>query len=458
MRCSRNSFSFLRNSRSCGDIIATGAGTFVCGASGGALDADGRDAAGPSGIGADTGASPRLFVLVTRGAMIAFSTLVELQTAAFSGESLMASEPMCRKIPTLRASSREGGIAPFPRHRCEQPLALDLQDLVIENLSTVMQLLAFKAARLSAFSGFRQRGTRRRTIASTFRETEEGSPLRGSSSATVTSRTRARAIAPALFPGALVLRRSIIHATHAATGHGRHRCLFLRSLGDHRLCGDEQPCNRGCILQRGADHLGRINDPVRHEVFELAGLRVEAEGMGVVVLDLADHHRAVFACVDRNLSRRPRERFFDHLDAVPLVFVFAPQLLQRLAGAQQSDTTPGENAFLNRGPGRMHGIVNAVLAFLHLDLSGATDADHGNPARKLRQPLLQLLTIVVGGSFLDLRLDLSYTSLNIVLLAGTTHDRGVLLLDRHLLGTAKHIDRHVLKLDTEVRGHHGTAS
>src|SRR5262245_5953069 len=34
MRCSRNSFSLLRNSRSCGDIMATGAGTFVCGASG----------------------------------------------------------------------------------------------------------------------------------------------------------------------------------------------------------------------------------------------------------------------------------------------------------------------------------------------------------------------------------------------------------------------------------------
>jgi hypothetical protein len=41
----------------------------------------------------------------------------------------MASEPMCRKIPTLRASSREAGIAPFPRHRCEQPLALDLRDV-----------------------------------------------------------------------------------------------------------------------------------------------------------------------------------------------------------------------------------------------------------------------------------------------------------------------------------------
>src|SRR5215471_10753401 len=79
-------------------------------------------------------------------------------------------------------------------------------------------------------------------------ETEEGSPLRGSSSATVTSRRRARAIARALFPGVLVLRRSIIHATHAATGHGRHGCLLLRSLGDHRFSSDEQASNRGRIL------------------------------------------------------------------------------------------------------------------------------------------------------------------------------------------------------------------
>ena len=59
--------------------MATGAGTFVCGASGDALEADGCDDAGPAGIGADTDASPRPFVPATRGAMIAFSTLVELQ-------------------------------------------------------------------------------------------------------------------------------------------------------------------------------------------------------------------------------------------------------------------------------------------------------------------------------------------------------------------------------------------
>src|SRR5262249_20567091 len=152
------------------------------------------------------------------------------------------------------------------------------------------------------FPGFRQRPTRRRTIASTFRETEEGLPLRGSSSATVTLRMRARAIARALVPVTLVLRRSIIHATHAATGHGRDGCLLLRSLSDHRLSSDEQARYRGRILQCRADHLGRVNDPVRHEVLELAGLRVVAEGIGIVVLDLAGYHRAVFACVDRNLA------------------------------------------------------------------------------------------------------------------------------------------------------------
>jgi hypothetical protein len=54
---------------------------------------------------------------------------IDQRFAAFSGESLMASVPMCRNIPTLRASSREVGIALFPRHRCEQPLAFDLQDV-----------------------------------------------------------------------------------------------------------------------------------------------------------------------------------------------------------------------------------------------------------------------------------------------------------------------------------------
>jgi hypothetical protein len=102
-------------------------------------------------------------------------------------------------------------------------------------------------------------------------------------------------------------------------------------------------------LQRRTDHFGWINDPFRYEVFEFASLRIEAEGVAVIVLDLAYDQRAIFACVDRDLARWPGERLFDHLDAVPLVFVFALELVQRLTGTQQSDTTPGRMPSLDRG-------------------------------------------------------------------------------------------------------------
>src|ERR1700730_10603751 len=185
--------------------------------------------------------------------------------------------------------------------------------------------------------------------------------------------------------GSTGLCRSVIHAAHAATGHGRRRRLLFRHFSYHRLGSDKQACNRGRILQRRADDLGRIDDPLRHEVFELAGLRVEAESVGVAVLDLADYNRAVLACVDRDLTRRPGERLFDHLDAVPLVFVFTLQLVQRLPGTQQSDAAPGKDAFLDRGPGSVHGIINAILALLHLDLGGTADADHCDSTCELGQ-------------------------------------------------------------------------
>jgi hypothetical protein len=63
VRCSRSSFSFLRNSCSCGDIIATG--DFVSGAVGVANSAD----------GADLDLEERL----SAGAMIVFSTLADPQ-------------------------------------------------------------------------------------------------------------------------------------------------------------------------------------------------------------------------------------------------------------------------------------------------------------------------------------------------------------------------------------------
>src|SRR4029077_4303638 len=95
-------------------------------------------------------------------------------------------------------------------------------------------------------------------------------------------------------------------------------------------------------------------------------------------------------------------------------------------------------------------VINAILALLDLDLGRAADADHRDAARELGQTLLQLLTVVVRGGLLDLRLDLRHARLDVGLLAGAVDDGGVFLVDHHLLGAAEHLQGDVLELDAEV--------
>src|SRR6516162_7007037 len=87
---------------------------------------------------------------------------------------------------------------------------------------------------------------------------------------------------------------SVIHSAHAARRHARCT-LGLRSVANHGLGGDQQPRNRGGILQRYPHDLGRIDNPGRHHVFIIARLRVKA----VIRVIL----------VSRNLSYRRLKRF-----------------------------------------------------------------------------------------------------------------------------------------------------
>src|SRR5438552_14756693 len=83
---------------------------------------------------------------------------------------------------------------------------------------------------------------------------------------------------------------SVIHAAHAAHAAGWHtgRALGLRPVADHRLGGDQQPRDRGGVLQRYPHDLGRIDDPGDDQVLVLARLCVEAEIWFVLVGQLAD--------------------------------------------------------------------------------------------------------------------------------------------------------------------------
>ena len=81
----------------------------------------------------------------------------------------------------------------------------------------------------------------------------------------------------------------------------------------------------------------------------------------------------------------------DDVDADLLVVIVGLELLQRLDGVEERDAAAGDDAFLDRGAGRVHRVVDAILALLDLDLGGAADTDDRDAARELRQPLLQLL-------------------------------------------------------------------
>src|ERR1700737_95939 len=268
---------------------------------------------------------------------------------------------------------------------------------------------------------------------------------------------RSQTKTPASLPGFCIVviawaNGSEIHAAHAAAAR-RHTAaagVLLRQLGHHGFGGDQQRRNRSCVLDRRAHHLGRVDDALGDQVDVFAVLRVEPVGVLVLFEDLADDDGAVLARVDRDLARRHGERLADDLDAGLLVVVRGLDALELLGSPKQANAAARHDAFLNRRTGRMHRVINAILALLDLDFGRAADADHRDAARELGQTLLQLLTVVVRGSLLDLRLDLIDACFDVGLLAGAAHDRGVLLVDHHLFGATEHGEGDVLELDAEV--------
>src|SRR2546430_8791042 len=106
------------------------------------------------------------------------------------------------------------------------------------------------------------------------------------------------------------------------------------------------------------------------QVAVFAGLRVEAVGVLILLKDLTDDHRAVFASIDRDLTGRIGQRLAHDLDAGLLVVVLGAKPLEVRGGTQQSDAAARHDAFLNRRTGCMHRVINAIPALPHLDFSG----------------------------------------------------------------------------------------
>src|SRR5262245_37520405 len=242
-----------------------------------------------------------------------------------------------------------------------------------------------------------------------------------------------------------------VHSAHAAAArHGRRWGLLLRRLGDHGLGGYEQAGDRSRVLQRRADHFGGIDDALVDHVNIILALGVEAEGLRLVLEDLADHDRALDAGVLGDLPHRRFQRLEHDVDAGLDVGVVVADPANCLLGAEKRNAAARHDAFLDRGAGGVERVLDPVLLLLYLDLGGAADPDYRHTAGELGQPLLQLLAVIVGGGLLDLRLDLADAGFDVLLLAGAIDDGGLLLLDDHLLGAPEHGGGHVLELDAEI--------
>jgi hypothetical protein len=111
-----------------------------------------------------------------------------------------------------------------------------------------------------------------------------------------------------------------------------------------------------------------------------------------------DHARRRRRRCRRSGAAAPRSALADDVDADLLVVVGDLRARRARASARSSATPPpGDDAFLDRGAGGVQRVVDAGLLLLHLDLGRGADLDDGHAAGQLRQALLQLLAVVVGG-------------------------------------------------------------
>src|SRR4029077_12378634 len=202
-----------------------------------------------------------------------------------------------------------------------------------------------------------------------------------------------------------------------------------------------------------ASHLGGVDDAGLHEILVGAGRGVEALGASVEAAHLLDHHAALEAGVLGDLLERSLERLGHDPSTGRLVAAEGVGALGDLGlRAKQRNATTGNDTLFDGRLGGAHGVLDAVLLLLELDLGGRADLQDRDTAGQLGATLLQLLAVVVGVGVLDLGLDLVDATLDVVLGAAALDDRGLVLRDDDLAGTAEQIERDVLELQADLFG------
>src|SRR5207244_4946881 len=111
-----------------------------------------------------------------------------------------------------------------------------------------------------------------------------------------------------------------------------------------------------------------------------------------------------------------------HGTDTPAVSARGLEAVERVRRAEQRDAASRHGPFLDRRPRGVEGVLDPRLLLLHLGLGSRPHLDDGDAAPELREPLLELLPVVVRGRLLDLRPDLLDAALDLLGAAGAIDD------------------------------------
>ena len=130
------------------------------------------------------------------------------------------------------------------------------------------------------------------------------------------------------------------------------------------------------------------------------------------------------------------------------------EVLDGLLGTDQGHATARHHAFFHRRTGRVQGVFNARLLFLHFNFGSRTDLDHCHAAGQLGHAFLQFFAVVIGGGFLDLATDLLDPAFDILLATSAVDDGGVFLIDLDFLGVTHIVQGRLFEGEAEFLGNH----
>lgn len=114
--------------------------------------------------------------------------------------------------------------------------------------------------------------------------------------------------------------------------------------------------------------------------------------------DRIDDESSFFPSILCDLFDRVGESSSDDMRSDFLIFIAKLDVFEDDGRLEESNSSSGDDPFVDGCFGRIEGVFDAEFLLLHLDLTCSTDFDNCNPTCELRNPFSELLFVVIGFS------------------------------------------------------------